>query len=155
MCVTDRSKGMSFAGSTKCWTIRARATPRSSIDSNKRDGGINEYLIYLACTTIYGFFLLNVEHGGISIFCHPRNPTVVLAALFPQGVIFERAGAGAGVSVWHVPFLKAELLHLNETLLAIGNHHKIHNMSTKAALVVPALRRHTSTVIVAHGLGDR
>lgn len=28
-------------------------------------------------------------------------------------------------------------------------------MSTKAALVVPALRRHTSTVIVAHGLGDR
>ena len=30
-----------------------------------------------------------------------------------------------------------------------------HKMSSKAALVVPALRRHTSTVIVAHGLGDR
>ena len=28
-------------------------------------------------------------------------------------------------------------------------------MSSKAALVVPALKRHTSTVIVAHGLGDR
>ncbi len=28
-------------------------------------------------------------------------------------------------------------------------------MSAKAALVVPALRKHTSTVIVAHGLGDR
>ena len=26
---------------------------------------------------------------------------------------------------------------------------------SKAALVVPALKRHTSTVIVAHGLGDR
>ncbi|TKA54404.1 Acyl-protein thioesterase 1, partial [Friedmanniomyces simplex] len=27
-------------------------------------------------------------------------------------------------------------------------------MSTAAALVVPAIKRHTSTVIVAHGLGD-
>lgn len=27
--------------------------------------------------------------------------------------------------------------------------------SSAAALVVPAVKRHTSTVIVAHGLGDR
>lgn len=30
-----------------------------------------------------------------------------------------------------------------------------HIMSNKAALIVPAIKRHTSTVIVAHGLGDR
>ena len=28
-------------------------------------------------------------------------------------------------------------------------------MSSAAALVVPAVKRHTSTVIMAHGLGDR
>ena len=97
-------------------------------------------------------YLINVEHGGISFLCHPRNLTVVLAASVPQTSSFPSSLA---FRVWHVPFSKAELLHLHDTLLAIGNHHEIHNMSTKAALVVPALRRHTSTVIVAHGLGDR
>ena len=28
-------------------------------------------------------------------------------------------------------------------------------MANKAALVVPALKKHTATVIMAHGLGDR
>jgi len=28
-------------------------------------------------------------------------------------------------------------------------------MSGPAAIVIPAVKRHTSTVIVAHGLGDR
>ena len=58
-------------------------------------------LVYLACTTIYDFFLFNVECGGIYLLCHPRNLGVVLAALIPQNVISERAGAG--LSVWHVP----------------------------------------------------
>ena len=30
-----------------------------------------------------------------------------------------------------------------------------HNMAGPAALVVPALKKHTATVIMAHGLGDR
>jgi hypothetical protein len=85
-------------------------------------------LIYLACTTIYDFFLLNVEYGGIYLLCHPRNLRVVFAASIPQNVISERAGVLAfwrsGVSVWHVPFLRAELLHLHDTIFAIGNHHK-------------------------------
>jgi hypothetical protein len=49
-------------------------------------------LIYLACTTIYDFFLLNVEYGGIYLLCHPRNLRVVFAASIPQNVISERAG---------------------------------------------------------------
>jgi hypothetical protein len=60
-------------------------------------------LIYLACTTIYDFFLFHVGRGGIYLLCHPRNLRVVLAALIPQNVISEQAG----VSVWHVPFSKA------------------------------------------------
>lgn len=54
------------------------------------------------------------------LLCHPRNLRVVLAAFVPQNVISERAG----VSVWHVPFSRAELLHLHDTIIAIGNHHK-------------------------------
>lgn len=34
-------------------------------------------------------------------------------------------------------------------------HSVAYTMSNKAALIVPAIKRHTSTVIVAHGLGDR
>ena len=34
-------------------------------------------------------------------------------------------------------------------------HVKINNMATAAPLVVPALKKHTATVIWAHGLGDR
>jgi hypothetical protein len=49
-------------------------------------------LVYSACTTIYDLFILNVEHGGICLLCHPRNLRVVLAALIPQNVISERAG---------------------------------------------------------------
>lgn len=42
ICVTDRSKGMIFAGSTKRCMYKAIAKPRSEIDSRNRDGGINE-----------------------------------------------------------------------------------------------------------------
>jgi len=49
----------------------------------------------------------------------------------------------------------AEMLHLHKTILVLVITIATLIMSTKAALVVPALRRHTSTVIVAHGLGDR
>lgn len=31
----------------------------------------------------------------------------------------------------------------------------LHNMATAAPLIVPALKKHTATVIWAHGLGDR
>ena len=33
----DKSKGIIFDGSTKCWKYRAIATPRSDIDSQNRD----------------------------------------------------------------------------------------------------------------------
>ena len=42
MRVTDKSKGMIFAGSTKYCTHRAIAIPRSDIDSRNRNGGIKE-----------------------------------------------------------------------------------------------------------------
>jgi hypothetical protein len=32
--------------------------------------------------------------------------------------------------------------------------HMFKNMAGRAPLVVPALKKHTATVIVAHGLGD-
>lgn len=32
---------------------------------------------------------------------------------------------------------------------------ELNNMAGRQALVVPALKRHTATVIMAHGLGDR
>lgn len=61
MRVTDKSKGMIFAGSTKYCTHRAIAKPKSDIEIRNRDGGMNvKPLIYLARTTIYDFFLLNV-----------------------------------------------------------------------------------------------
>jgi hypothetical protein len=30
-----------------------------------------------------------------------------------------------------------------------------NTMANKAAIIVPALKKHTATVIMAHGLGDR
>lgn len=65
MWFIDRSKGMIFDGSTKWWTYRAMAIPRSNTDSKNRDGGIYvRNLVYLTCTTIYDNILFDVEHGG-------------------------------------------------------------------------------------------
>jgi hypothetical protein len=65
MWFIDKSKGMIFNGSTKWWTYRAMAIPRSDTDSRNRDGGIKvRLLVYLTPTTIYKSFLFDVEYGG-------------------------------------------------------------------------------------------
>lgn len=54
MWFIDRSKGMIFDGSTKWWTYKAMAIPRSDTDSKNRDGGIYvRILVYLLNTHHY------------------------------------------------------------------------------------------------------
>lgn len=73
MWFIDKSKGMIFDGSTKWWTYRAMAIPRSDTDSKNRDGGIYvRDLVYLTRTTFYDNFLFDVEHGG---FLPPLSST--------------------------------------------------------------------------------
>lgn len=126
MRLIDKSKGMIFDGSTKRCMYRAIAIPRSDIDSQNRDGGMKvKPLIYLACTTIYDFFLFDVNIVAFYHLCHPRNLRVVFAAFVPQNVISERAGPKRfGLACAVLEGLRAELLHLHDTIIAIGNHHK-------------------------------
>lgn len=41
------------------------------------------------------------------------------------------------------------------TIVSINSSPYLTSMAGPAALVVPALKKHTATVIWAHGLGDR
>lgn len=47
------------------------------------------------------------------------------------------------------------VIHEAETTQVIIGFTRETIMSSAAAIIVPALKKHTSTVIVAHGLGDR
>jgi hypothetical protein len=50
-------------------------------------------------------------------------------------------------SVADIPLTKA-------ILFSSFCHKVLNNMSGRGALVIPAVKRHTATVIMAHGLGD-
>lgn len=75
-------------------------------------------------------------------------------ARFRKGESVKRGARAFGLT-WRLERVSDKASDLPTYHHRLNPHEIIRQFNKMAAIVVPALKRHTSSVIVMHGLGDR